>query len=161
MWIALLGMMLAGIVAMQVEVLKLGASMGRSINRTTTLQVRNEALRASVAQLADDQRIELLAARQGMIMPAPANVAFLPAVGGATVARAIAAIHAPAPATFLTTTTANGAVTTGANSLSTDPTAPATTAGAGSTASGTTAGVTTSGAGATIPTVASTSSTSH
>ena len=51
-WIPLLGVMLAGIVAMQVEVLKLGASIGRSIERSTALQSRNEQLRASVASLA-------------------------------------------------------------------------------------------------------------
>ncbi len=42
-------MLLAGIVAMQVEVLKLSANMGRSIERGTALQSRNEQLRASVA----------------------------------------------------------------------------------------------------------------
>ena len=83
MWIALLGVMLVGIVAMQVEVLKLGASMGRNIERATVLQGHNEALRASVAALADDQRIEALAAKQGMVMPAPSDVAFLPVASSA------------------------------------------------------------------------------
>ncbi len=51
-WILILGVMLAGIVAMQVEVLKLGASIGRSIEQSTALQSRNELLRASVASLS-------------------------------------------------------------------------------------------------------------
>jgi len=46
--------LLAGIVAMQVEVLKLGASMGRAIERGTALQNTNELLRENVATLADD-----------------------------------------------------------------------------------------------------------
>jgi len=77
--------MLAGIVAMQVEVLKLSASMGRSLERTTALKSRNEILRASVAGLADDQRIERIAAGLGMVMPAPAAVNFLAAQRGANV----------------------------------------------------------------------------
>ena len=62
---------------MQVEVLKLGAGIGRSIERGTQLQSRNELLRASVATLADDQRIERLAVGMGMVMPAPTAVSFL------------------------------------------------------------------------------------
>ena len=41
-WIPLLGVLLAGIVAAQVEILKLGASMGRSLEQTTTLTSQNE-----------------------------------------------------------------------------------------------------------------------
>src|SRR5207248_1488188 len=78
-WIPVLGIMLAGIVAMQVEVLKLNAGIGRSMQQTTQLNARNEVLRASVAQLSDDQRIESVAARMGMIMPAPSAVGFLSA----------------------------------------------------------------------------------
>ena len=37
-WIPLLGVLLVGIVAMQVEILKLGAGMGRWIHRSSTLQ---------------------------------------------------------------------------------------------------------------------------
>ncbi len=99
-WIPLLGVMLAGIVAMQVEVLKLGASMGRSIERGSALQSRNELLRASVASLADDQRIERLAAGMGMVMPAPAAVSFL-SPHRADARRAAAKVHAPDSSTFL------------------------------------------------------------
>ena len=76
-WIPILGVLLAGIVAMQVEVLKLSAGVGRSIERGTALQSRNEQLRASVAALSDDQRIERLAASMGMVMPAPEAINFL------------------------------------------------------------------------------------
>jgi hypothetical protein len=111
-WIPILGVMLAGIVAMQVEVLKLGANMGRAIQRGTALQSTNEQLRASVAALADDQRIERLAAARGMLMPAPADVGFLPAGAGGRAQQAISNIHAPSPTSFLALTPANGAVTT-------------------------------------------------
>jgi hypothetical protein len=100
-WIPILGVMLAGIVAMQVEVLKLGASMGRSIDEGTALQSRNELLRANVATLADDQRIERLAAGMGMVMPAPAEVGFLSHHRG-DAGRAARSIHTPDASTFLT-----------------------------------------------------------
>ena len=129
-WIPLLGVMLAGIVAMQVEVLKLGASIGRSIERGTALQSRNELLRAGVASLADDQRIERIAAGMGMVMPAPDAVTFLSAHPGRDAPQAIANIHAPTPAGFIAALPAdispNGAAsaTTSATPASTVTAAP-------------------------------------
>lgn len=99
-WIPVLGVLLAGIVAMQVEVLKLGASVGRAVQTTTALQSRNELLRASVANLSSEQRIESLAATMGMVMPAPDGVSFLVAQPNGDAARAAANIHAPSPSTF-------------------------------------------------------------
>jgi hypothetical protein len=98
---------------MQVEVLKLGASMGRAIDRANALQSRNDVLRASVASLADDQRIERLAAAQGMVMAAPDAVGFL-SVRRGDVARAARNIHTPDPGAFLSLLTSNGAVATAA-----------------------------------------------
>jgi hypothetical protein len=114
-WIPVLGVMLAGIVAMQVEVLKLGSSMGRAIERGTALQSTNELLRASVATAADDQRIERIAASRGMVMPSPVGVGFLSARSGANAQQALANIHVPSPTSFLALTTANGAVATTQN----------------------------------------------
>ena len=99
-WIPLLGLLLAGIVAMQVEILKLSAGTGRSLQRVTTLQSRNEQLRADVAVLGDDQRIERLAAGMGMVMPGPSQVRFLNA-GRGNVGRALTAVQAPSASTFL------------------------------------------------------------
>lgn len=114
-WIAMLGVMLVGIVAMQVEVLKLGASVGRSLQEGTTLQSRNQLLRASVASLADDQRIERLAARMGMVMPAPDAVVFLSPHTTADAQRATSNIHAPDPTTFLAALPPTGAAALGAS----------------------------------------------
>jgi hypothetical protein len=97
-WIPVLGVMLAGIIAMQVEVLKLNASMGRSITLASSLQTRNEQLRTSVSSLSDAHRIERLAARMGMVMPGPTSVDFLHGRGSA--ARAAASIHAPDSSMF-------------------------------------------------------------
>jgi hypothetical protein len=110
-WIPLLGILLTGIVAMQVEVLKLGASIGRSIERSTALQSRNELLRSSVASLADEQRIERLAAAMGMVMPAPEQVGFLSA-GAKKLSAALQNVHPPNAAGFMSLLTGNGAVVT-------------------------------------------------
>jgi cell division protein FtsL len=99
-WIPLLGVLLAGIVAMQVEILKLGASTGRAVEQTATLQTRNEALQAGLATLADDQRIERIAATQGMVMPSPDSLVFLTARPGAQIGRAVDNIQAPNPSAF-------------------------------------------------------------
>jgi hypothetical protein len=99
-WIPVLGVLLAGIVAMQVEVLKLGNNVGRYVDRTTTLQSQNEALQASVAALNDDQRIESLAGAMGMVMPSPATIAFLHPSPGGDASRALTNIHPPDPTGF-------------------------------------------------------------
>ncbi len=108
-WIPVLGVLLAGIVAMQVEILKLGASIGRAMERSSTLQTQNETLQASVASLADDQRIERLAAGMGMVMSAPGSLVFLTAHPGGDIGRAIANIHTPDPTGFLTQLAAQAA----------------------------------------------------
>jgi hypothetical protein len=136
-WIPILGVMLAGIVAMQVEVLKLGASIGRSIQRSSSLQASNEQLRATVATLDDDQRIEALAAKRGMVMPSPDGVGFLTARSGGHIQRVLSGIRAPNAGTFLALMTDNGAVTTGTGS---DPTAAGATPSGASTSAGTTSG---------------------
>jgi cell division protein FtsL len=168
-WIPLLGVLLAGIVAMQVEVLKLNAGIGRSLERSSALQAQNELLRASVTRLSDEQRIERIAAQMGMVMPAPEQMRFVDA-GSANVDKALGGIKAPnatgfeaalptigapaaaqgastnvgvgiAPATTASTT-ATGS-TTAAAASTTDATA-ATTPGAAATTSGTAATTTAS-----------------
>ncbi|MFZ0089537.1 MAG: hypothetical protein WAL63_08525, partial [Solirubrobacteraceae bacterium] len=148
-WIPLLGVLLAGIVAMQVEVLKLNAGIGRSLERGTSLQSENELLRASVAQLSDDVRIERLAARMGMVMPEPTQVTFLSA-GPAAIARAPNSIHAPDGTAFTAQVQAATAVATAA-----DPTLAGSTDGAASTTGAApTTGATSSGTTGTTDTTA-------
>lgn len=138
-WIPILGILLAGIVAMQVEVLKLSASTGRAIERATALQSRNEQLRASVASLSDAGRIEQLAANMGMVMAGPEAIGFLHAPSGATLRQAIANIHQPDPAGFEaslpvidTPTGVDAAAATGST-----PAAPATATASTASAAGT------------------------
>jgi cell division protein FtsL len=99
-WIPLLGVLLVGIVGMQVENLKLNASLGGAIEQTATLQSRNDWLRDDVAQLSDPQRIEGIAAQHGMLMAPPSVTKFLTVGGAASVPAAIAGIHAPGSTYF-------------------------------------------------------------
>ena len=91
----MLGVLLAGIVATQVEVLKLGASTGRWIERTAALSARNQTLQASVAVLSDDHRIERLATSMGMVLPAPTAITFLHRPGSRGVRMALARMRPP------------------------------------------------------------------
>ena len=162
-WIPLLGVLLAGIVAMQVEVLKLNAGIGRSLEKSTTLQDRNQLLRASVAKLADDQRIESLAAKRGMFMPAPSAVHFV-AAGRANDQRATANIHAPDPTTFTAnlpaadttagaggTSQSAGATVPGGSAITTTP------AATGASTTGATPAISTTGGAATASSAPATS----
>jgi len=145
--------MLAGIVAMQVEVLKLGASMGRSLELNTTLSAKNASLRESVASLGDDQRIEQLAANMGMVMPPPQSVGFLTAHRNGDATRAAANIRQPDSSSFLLLTTSNGAVVTAQSLAAWDQ------FGTTSTATSTPTSTSTLPAG-TVPTSAAPTSTS-
>ncbi len=149
-WIPVLGVMLAGIVAMQVEVLKLGASMGRSLERNSVLSSENAALRQSVATLGDDQRIEQLAGTMGMVMPPPQAVGFLSANASGNAGRALANIHQPSASSFLSLTPTNGEIVTSA-------TLAAANVAAGSTDSTSTIGSTPTSS-TTTPTVAASTS---
>jgi len=114
-WIPVLGVLLAGIVATQVEILKYGANMGRAIEQTTTLTSQNEQLRDSVATLSNDQRIERLASAMGMVLPPPGAVGYLDAAPGSDVSGALGNVHSPDPSSFvaLTPRDGDGAMVTG------------------------------------------------
>jgi hypothetical protein len=114
--------LLAGIVAAQVEILKLGASMGRSLEQTTTLTNANEQLRGSVAALGDDQRIERLGAAMGLVLPPPGAVGYLAAGPGGNVGGALANLHTPDSSAFVTMPAKNGALVTGPNASTLPPT---------------------------------------
>ncbi|MGI8715255.1 MAG: hypothetical protein ACR2NR_19155 [Solirubrobacteraceae bacterium] len=117
-WIPLLGVLLVGIVAMQVEVLKLNASIGRSLEQGSTLQTKNEGLRTAVARAGDDQRIESMAAHMGMVMPQPAAIRFLAKHPSAELGKAVSNIH-PAAATSFQSTLSAAAATTAATTSAT------------------------------------------
>lgn len=144
-WIPVLGVLLAGIVAMQVEILKLGTSLGRSLSQTTTLQSQNESLQAQVATLANDQRIQRLGSAMGLVMPSPGLLTFVPSRPQGKLGKAIANIHSPDPGNFATELSAQIA----SDSLIA-PAAPATTTATPGTAQ-TSASTSTAGTSAATP----------
>ncbi|MGN6170658.1 MAG: hypothetical protein ACTHQQ_21200 [Solirubrobacteraceae bacterium] len=152
-WIPVLGVMLVGIVAMQVELLKLNAVTGRSIELIGSLQGRNDLLRAQVASASDPSRIERLASRMGMTMPGPGAITFVKA-RSASVRGAIARIAVPNLAAFEAQLRASNAATS-LPTLGPSPTpasAPANGGGDGTKTSPAASGAQTSGSQSTATT---------
>jgi cell division protein FtsL len=129
--------MLIGIVAMQVELLKLNADTGRSIELIGSLQSRNDLLRAQVASASDPNRIERLASHMGMTMPGPESITFVKA-RSANVSRALARIRVPNLAAFEAALRASSAATSlpTVSPSSTSASAPASGGGQGPPATG-------------------------
>jgi hypothetical protein len=107
-WIPVLGVILTGVVAVQVEVLKYGASFGRNINLAGSLQSANQLLRLDISRLSDPERIERLAAGDGMVMVGPTNVDFAAARRPGAVGRAIHSIKPPDTQGFMSALAAQG-----------------------------------------------------
>ena len=58
LWIWALGVLLGGIVTMQVSLLKLNSGISRAVETTATLERQNADLEASIARLSSPDRIE-------------------------------------------------------------------------------------------------------
>lgn len=122
-WIALVAVALLGLVFMQVSLLKLNAGISRAVTGADTLDRQNAGMRAEISALESGERIQAVAARLGMVMPAAGSVHFLDA-RGASGARAASAIRPPqAP----TTTTTPPVATPPAATTTTTPPAPTST----------------------------------
>jgi len=95
-WIVLIGTLLAGIVTMQLTLLRLNAGIGRAVERSAILQQTNAELSASISQLSDPQRIADLAAKHGWVVPPQGSPRFIHVMPGA-VGAALANMRVPAP----------------------------------------------------------------
>ena len=93
-WIWALGILLGGIVAMQVSLLKLNSGISRAVTTTTTLERQNADLEASIAQLSATDRIQTGAAGLGMLMPPAGDVGYLSA-GPQDASRAVRRMQPP------------------------------------------------------------------
>ena len=76
-WIWLIGVLLGGIVAMQVSLLKLNAGISRAVTTAGTLERQNADLEAGIAELSSVERVRAAAAADGMITPAAGDVSYL------------------------------------------------------------------------------------
>jgi hypothetical protein len=94
LWIWALGVMLGGIVAMQVSLLKLNSGISRAVETTATLERQNGDLETRIASLSATDHVQQGALQLGMLMPAAGDVAYLtPHRGDA--ARAVSAMKPP------------------------------------------------------------------
>ena len=76
-WVALVGILLAGIVFLNVSVLELNRGIARTDAQATTLERTNSGLRAQVARLDSAERIQRTAAARGFVLPQPGQIAYL------------------------------------------------------------------------------------
>src|SRR5918999_4848329 len=80
-WIWLIGVLLGGIVAMQVSLLKLNAGIGRAVTTAGTLERQNADLEADIARLSSGERLRSAALEDGMVTPLPGGVEYVTARG--------------------------------------------------------------------------------
>jgi hypothetical protein len=78
-WIGLLGVLLIGLVALNVSLLKLNAAAGRNAEWAKKLRVENADLRAGVSRLRSAAHIQVEGQKLGLVMPAAASVHYLTA----------------------------------------------------------------------------------
>jgi hypothetical protein len=114
-WIWLIGLLLGGIVAVQVSLLKLNAGISRAVEATGTLQRQNAALESEIARLDSSERIRSAAVRAGMVDPSAGDTKYLTVRPGrdaalaarrmqppSATAQAVMANHGHAPGTTVT-----------------------------------------------------------
>jgi cell division protein FtsL len=94
LWIWAVGLLLGGIVSMQVSLLKLNSGISRAVETTTTLERQNADLEASIARLSSPDRIESGATTLGMLMPPAGDVGYLRA-GPGDAAQAVKRMEPP------------------------------------------------------------------
>jgi cell division protein FtsL len=129
-WIGLVGVLLAGIVFFNVDLLRMNREITHMADRAAQLKRENAQLRQDVAGLASSERIQQAAAELGLVLPQPAEVRYLksnPTIDSRTASKRIIAPEptlAPAP----TTPTFPGTPTTATPTTTTTPPTSATAA---------------------------------
>jgi len=101
-WIGLLGLLLAGIVAVNVVTLSLSSGSGKRSERIENLQSSNSELAARLARRTAADALQKRAATIGMITPEPGDIRYLTARGDRDVRAAVRRLEAPTPATHPT-----------------------------------------------------------
>ncbi len=94
-WIWLIGIMLGGIVAMQVSLLKLNSGISRAVTAAGTLERVNADLETEVARLSSGSRIQSAAADEDMVAPPAGDVGYLTARPGTDERLAVERMQSP------------------------------------------------------------------
>jgi cell division protein FtsL len=76
-WIALIGVLLAGIVFFNVDLLQMNREITQMADRATRLKRENDRFRHDYARLASSERIQEAAAALGLVYPAAGEVRYL------------------------------------------------------------------------------------
>jgi cell division protein FtsL len=112
-WIGLVGVLLAGIVFFNVDLMRMNREITHMADRAAQLKRENGALREDVAGLASSERIQQEAAKLGLVLPQPSQVRYLksnPSIDARTASKRIIAptpTAAPDPTVPDTTTPAS------------------------------------------------------
>jgi hypothetical protein len=93
LWIGLMAVLLFGLVAINVSLLKLNAQAGRNAEKVKTLKVQNDRLHAKVSRLRSGDRVERVAARLGLVMPEAGSIRYV-SIGSRDGSRAAGALRA-------------------------------------------------------------------
>src|SRR3954462_2361791 len=93
-YIALIGILLAGIVFFNVDVLELNHGIASTDTRSTQLKRQNAALTLQLAKLGSSERIQTMALQHGLVLPQPGDVRYLRA-NREDAARALRVMTAP------------------------------------------------------------------
>jgi cell division protein FtsL len=102
-WIVVIGLLLAGIVFVNVYLLELNRDIAATYQRAAAVKRENARLRLEVARLGSSERIQEAAAAVGLVLPAPGEVRYLkanPKVDGRRAAKRVAPpglVETPAP----------------------------------------------------------------
>jgi hypothetical protein len=94
-WIWLIGLLLGGIVAMQVSLLKLNAGISRAVTTSATLERQNADLEAGIARMSSGDRVRAEALKEDMVSPLPGGVEYLTARGDRDATRAARRMQPP------------------------------------------------------------------
>ena len=120
-WVVLLAVLLMGIVALQVMLLKLNTGIGQAIERAGTLERQNADLRGEVSALSSEERIQRVALEQGMLMPPAGEVRYVEARGAEDAHKAATVMRPPDPPEEAVTAAAAAPASTASTATPTTP----------------------------------------
>jgi cell division protein FtsL len=95
-WIGLVGVLLAGIVFFNVDLMRMNREITAMAGKAAQLKRENARTRLDVARLASSERIQQAAAELGLVLPAPDAVRYLESNPGVDARNASKRIIAPA-----------------------------------------------------------------
>jgi cell division protein FtsL len=104
-WIGLIGVLLAGIVFFNVDLLQMNREITQMADKAAEIKRQNDRLRHDYARLASSERIQEAAATLGLVYPAAGEVRYLESNPKLDAHNASKRIIAPTSTTALPTTT--------------------------------------------------------